>query len=111
MSRLTHKAGRPSRYRKQLQADPSWEEVRYQIRCRDGHTCICCGKTHRLEVHHISYFVAGKSIRGNEMNYLEWMALVCEDCHIQIHQSISHPLNPKNHSKININEYKYRYRP
>lgn len=111
MSRLAHKRGRPSNYRKSLQNDSQWEEVKFKVRCRDGHACVCCGKNHGFEVHHVAYSVDGNPIRGKELEFLEWLALVCEGCHQAIHRNPGHPLNPKNNFKININEYKRRYRP
>lgn len=106
MSRLAHQRGRPSDYRKSLQNDCNWEEVKYRIRCRDGHVCVCCGKNYGLEVHHIAYYVNGISIRGKELEHLEWLALVCEECHSFIHHTGDHPLNPKNKVKVNINDYR-----
>lgn len=105
MSRLAHKAGRPSGYRKSLQNDCNWNEVRHLVRCRDGHACVCCGKTSGFEVHHITYLVNGISIRGNELNNLKWLALVCENCHTHIHRNSDHPLNPNNPNKRSIDEY------
>lgn len=106
MSRLAHQRGRPSDYRKSLQNDCNWEEVKYRIRCRDGHVCVCCGKNYGLEVHHIAYYVNRISIRGKELEHLEWLALVCEECHSFIHHTGDHPLNPKNEVKVNINDYR-----
>lgn len=105
MSRLKHKRGRPSNYRKQLKGD-YWEEVKRKVRMRDGYRCVCCGSQINLEVHHIAYYVNGKSIVGHELENLEWLALTCESCHDLIHKNISHPLNPKNWYKLNIEQWK-----
>lgn len=106
MSRLAHRRGRPSNYRKSLQKNETWEEVRYLVRNRDGHACVCCGKNYGFEVHHISYFVGGTTILGEELKHLEWLALVCEGCHQRIHSDQNHLLNPGNKNKVNIHDYK-----
>ena len=107
MSRLAHKRGRPSNYRKSLKGNEYWEEVKRRVRIRDGHKCVCCGELIGLETHHITYYVNGESILGKELDHLEWMALTCEDCHEnKIHRFINHPLNPKNPKKLNINQWK-----
>ena len=106
MSRLQHKRGRPSNYRKSLQDNIGWEKVKYNVRNRDNHRCVCCGREYGFEVHHITYFVNGKSIVGKELDYLEWLALVCEQCHGMIHSNVLHPLNPRNKEKINVIKYK-----
>lgn len=36
MTRLAHKKGRPTKYRKSLKNNPYWEEVKRKIRIRDG---------------------------------------------------------------------------
>jgi len=105
VSRLAHKRGRPSNYRKQLKGD-YWEEVKRQVRVRDGHKCVCCYELIGLETHHITYYMDGISIVGKELDHLEWMALVCEECHTKIHRFINHKLNPKNPHKLNINQWK-----
>lgn len=109
MSRLMHKRGRPSNYLKSLQNDNNWNEVKYQVRCRDGHACLICGKTFGFECHHITYYDQGISIRGRELEHLKWLALVCGSCHSIIHKTPNHPLNPSNPLKINAIEYRHRY--
>lgn len=105
MGRLQHKRGRPSNYRLQLKGE-YWEEVKRKVRIRDGHRCVCCGKQTGFEVHHITYYVNGKTIVGNELEHLEWLALTCEDCHDEIHQDHDHHLNPRNKNKVNIERWK-----
>ena len=104
MGRLSHKRGRPSKYRKSLHGW-YWNEVKRKIRLRDKYRCVVCGNRLNLEVHHIAYKVGGISILGKELEHLEWLALVCEDCHQAIHKNTEHPLNPKNFHKQNMNEY------
>lgn len=106
MRRLKNKRGRPSNYRKSLQSNTYWKFVRIKVLVRDFHSCICCNLRTKLEVHHIAYRVDGISIRGRELEYLQWLVTVCEDCHDEIHSNLNHPLNPKNKNKIN--EYTYR---
>lgn len=66
---------------------------------------ICASKI-RLEIHHIAYWIKGERILGNELQYLEWMATLCEKDHEAVHKDLKHPLNPKNNKKLNINEFK-----
>lgn len=95
MSRLAHKRGRPSKYRKSLQNNDYWNEVRRRARVRDGFRCVCCGELIGLETHHITYYANGESIVGKELDHLEWVATTCEVCHSEIHRFINHKLNPK----------------
>lgn len=85
MTRLAHKKGRPSAYRQTLMNNPYWEEVKTNVRIRDGHRCQVCGKTYNLEVHHKTYTVAGRSIVGHELEYLHCLETLCEDCHARKH--------------------------
>lgn len=105
MGRLRHKRGRPSNYRKSLN-NPYWEKVKRKVRIRDNFKCICCGSTVKLETHHISYYVDGESIRGKELDHLEWMATLCEKHHQEAHNDLKHPLNPKNKFKVTAPQYK-----
>ncbi|MEK0369755.1 MAG: hypothetical protein QQN55_01170 [Nitrosopumilus sp.] len=107
MSRLFSKRGRKSNYLKSLNS-PQWNIVKRRVRIRDNFTCIIhgCGKQANLETHHITYMVFGFSIVGEEINYLEWMATLCEDCHHEVHKKKNHPLNPKNPFRINVFKYK-----
>lgn len=96
MSRLKHKRGRPSNYRKTLQQNPDWEVVKRKTRIRDNFQCVLCSAKTRLEAHHTTYKVNGKSIVGKELEYLEAVVTVCEKCHEAIHKDPGHKLNPKN---------------
>lgn len=86
MSRLTHKKGRPSKYRASLKNNPYWDEVRRKVRIRDGHRCRICGKDYNLEIHHEVYTVGGVSIVGLELEYLDCLTTLCEDCHKKRHK-------------------------
>lgn len=99
MGRLNHRRGRPSNYRKSLQKNPYWEKVKRKVRIRDNFQCVCCGSTIKLETHHITYYVNGKSITGNELEYLEWMVTLCEIDHQKAHNDFKHPFNPNNQFK------------
>lgn len=86
MSRLKSRRGRPSRYRKSLKDNPYWEEVKRRVRLRDGHRCRMCGKNYNLEIHHCTYQINGISIVGKELEHLECLVTLCEDCHQKVHQ-------------------------
>lgn len=83
--RLASKKGRPSKYRASLKSNPYWDEVRRKVRIRDGHRCCMCGKDYNLEIHHKTYTVSGVSIVGKELNYLNCLVTLCEDCHAKVH--------------------------
>lgn len=85
MTRTAHIKGRPSRYRKSLQHNPYWEEVKRKVRIRDGHRCRMCGKTYNLEIHHRTYRINGASIVGREPEHLQCLVTLCEDCHAKVH--------------------------
>lgn len=102
MGRLQYKVGRPSNYRKKLKSD-DWTVIKKKVRLRDDFKCRCCGSMIRLETHHITYYVNGQSIVGNETEHLNWLITVCEDCHQRIHSDIRHKYNPKNPFKSDAN--------
>ena len=58
-----------------------WQEVRSKIIARDK-CCRMCGKKIDFEVHHIYY-----THRGDELNHLDDLTLVCSNCHQIIHTS------------------------
>ncbi len=96
-----------TKYKKHLESE-YWQDVKRSIKLRANFTCENkgCGKQKNLAVHHISYIIFGFSIVGSENNYLEWLILLCEDCHHKVHKDKSHPLHPKNPFRINIFKYK-----
>ena len=85
MTRLAHRKGRPSKYRTSLKNNPYWEEVKRKVRIRDGHSCQMCGKTYNLEIHHLKYKINGVSIIGKELDDLDCLITLCEDCHQKVH--------------------------
>ena len=106
MSRLNRKRGRPSNYRKSLKQNPYWEKVKRKVRIRDNFKCKLCGAKIKLETHHITYYVNGKSILGNELEHLEWLVTLCEDHHQKVHNDVRHPFNPNHKFKQSVIEFK-----
>lgn len=102
MSRLQHKKGRKSNYTK-LIGDDYHKEVRRRVLIRDGFSCRNrgCGSKLYLEVHHITYYVAGESIVGHELegDNLKWLVSLCANCHEEIGKNIYHKWNPRNPAK------------
>ncbi len=66
-------------YKEFLQTDYWQKEVRPKIIERDKR-CRTCGTNENLEVHHISY-----EHRGDDLNHMEDLTLLCRDCHQIIH--------------------------
>lgn len=62
--------------RRKIRSGWEWGKTRAHIHARD-HTCVRCGSTRRLEVHHIVELVHGGS---NELSNLE---LLCHHCHVR----------------------------
>ena len=104
MARLKHKRGRKSKYVKSLDNDYH-REVKRKALIRDGFKCKNegCNSTIFLELHHITYHLNGQSIIGTELVNLQWVVIVCEKCHQQIHDDLNHKWNPKNWNKEPIN--------
>ncbi len=98
MARLKHKRGRKSNYLKSLN-NPYQRTARERCLVRDRFQCRCCGEKIRLEWHHITYYVDGKSILGRELDYLHWTVILCEDCHEEVHNNKAHKWNPHNPNK------------
>ncbi len=80
-----------------MKDNPYWEKVKRKVRIRDGFKCIICPETIRLETHHLTYKIHGKSILGKELEHLEVVVTVCETCHCEIHRNPHHELNPNNY--------------
>jgi len=93
MSRVQHRKGRKSNYLKSLQND-NHLEVRRRALLRDGFACKLCGVKIKLELHHIDYRYLGK-----ELENMQWVVVLCEDCHQLVHRDINHSFNPKNAAK------------
>lgn len=86
MTRLKYKKGRPSKYQTSLKNNSYWEEVKRKVRVRDGHCCRMCGKTYNLEIHHKTYQIGGMSIVGHELEHLDCLVTLCEECHAKVHE-------------------------
>ena len=104
MARLKYKRGRKSKYVKSLDNDYH-REVKRKALIRDGFKCKNegCNSTTFLELHHITYWLKGQSIIGTELVNLQWVVIVCEKCHQQIHDDLTHKWNPKNWDKESVN--------
>lgn len=107
---MTKIKGSRSDYIKGLESNEYWERVKRKIKMRDGFTCQISGKRINLSVHHIAYFVfiQGRKIdiRGQELDFLEWLILLNQDEHEMVHENNSHALNPRNQCKIDALEFK-----
>ena len=82
MSRLQHKKGRKSNYALSLKSE-YWQEVKQRIRARDR-VCVKCESILYLEVHHKTY-----KNKGNELEHLEDLVLLCAECHQKEHNKIN----------------------
>lgn len=85
MPRLTTRRGRKSAYLRKL-SSAEWQSVARRVRMRDGHRCRICGSTVNLEVHHLTYYVNGRSIVGYEEKYLDKLITLCSVCHARHHK-------------------------
>ena len=59
---------------------PKWQSIRESVIKRDSGKCLFCGGG-GTEVHHKTY-----AHLGNETEHLEDLALLCRDCHADIHR-------------------------
>ena len=80
MSRLQNKRGRKSNYATSFLSSEYWQQVKQKIHARDR-KCVKCGSILFLEVHHLTY-----KNKGNELNNLEDLILLCAECHKKIHE-------------------------
>jgi len=88
---LQHKRGRKSNYANSLKNDQYWKEVRQMVIARDRHCQFQnCKSQLYLEVHHKTYYVNGKSIRGNEKEHLDCLVLLCYEHHELAHAQSKH---------------------
>lgn len=62
------------KYAKKL-LDPRWKEKRNEVVIRDNHTCMYCGLTENLQVHHICYEGEPWDINSNAL------VTLCKSCH------------------------------
>lgn len=105
LGRLNNKRGRPSKYRKWLKNNSYWNKVKRKVRIRDDFQCVECQSKINLETHHISYSIDGKSILGKELDHIDWIVTLCENCHEKVHENLKHPLCPKNINKVSVKNY------
>ena len=84
MARLKSKPGRKSNYLKSLNNDYH-REVRRRAFLRDGFQCRDCHTKLRLELHHLTYYINGESIVGKELDHMECVITLCENCHQKRH--------------------------
>jgi len=66
-------------YQTHLQ-NPLWKSKRKEILERDNYTCVKCGATSTLEVHHLNY--KGKPWEVPNA----WLITVCKECHTKLHE-------------------------
>lgn len=59
---------------------PYWHKVRTIILERDNYTCIKCGNTTNLHVHHLTY-----ANHLDELNHLDNLVTLCKLCHKSMH--------------------------
>lgn len=59
---------------------PEWERCRRQTFTRDAYRCQQCGKTGRLEAHHV------KPISEGGTNDLENLVTLCRTDHVEAHR-------------------------
>ena len=97
MARLNHKKGRKSNYVKSL-GNTNHREVKRKALIRDKFQCReeGCNSKIYLELHHITYYVDNLPIIGKELEYLEWVVILCERCHQKVHSDVNHKWNPNN---------------
>lgn len=75
------------RYRAYIRSS-EWDDVRKIIIDRDGHHCMCCGRSEdecgSLTVHHNSY-----EFLYHELDHSDCLISVCRTCHSSIHRNRS----------------------
>jgi hypothetical protein len=71
-------------YKEQLQSE-EWKAKRLEILERDGHKCVACESTNRLQVHHSKYDLRLKAWEYDNM----WLVTLCHKCHKEEHREIS----------------------
>ena len=70
--------------------EPS-EEIKEQIKARDGYRCLCCENTHRLEIDHIAPSYLGGD---NSMGNLQTLCSICNkdkginECNFRNHKTL-----------------------
>ena len=67
-----------------------WQEVRKAVYARDGGICVHCQDPYYLHVHHLTY-----DHRGDEINHLENLVLLCRRCHMKQHSNFQFSRKPR----------------
>ncbi len=67
-------------YQRYLQT-PEWQAIRQMALDRDGHRCVECGSTERLQVHHKTYRRRGWEKRKD-------LVTLCKPCHEAEHRRL-----------------------
>lgn len=78
---LANKKSRKEEYLEYLESD-TWREVRAKALTHYGKTCVLCGESKRLQVHHRNYERVGGA---EEMSDL---VVLCRDCHAKFHDKL-----------------------
>ena len=78
---------RNNKFRKQhlLDEDTPFDDLYYfsrEVRIRDGHKCIICGKTRHLTSHHLFNKAKYPLLKYNINNGVS----LCFNCHIELHK-------------------------
>lgn len=79
-----------------MMSEPS-DEVKKQVKDRDGHKCLCCGETRRLEIDHI---VARYFGGGNELSNLQTLCKSCNqnagiaELNFRLHRNVARQSAP-----------------
>ena len=63
---------------------PYWKAVTAKKMFQSNYQCQMCGSTGRLNVHHSDY-----TIHGKEVNNLNKLICLCEDCHRRFHDKLT----------------------
>lgn len=66
------------RYRRYLRSE-HWRSLRRQVIRRSGGRCERCGRSGRLEVHHVTYVRRGRELPSD-------LQVLCRDCHDEAHE-------------------------
>jgi len=57
----------------------NWDEIKAQVKARDGNKCSKCGSTRNLHIHHII------SVSKGGTNDISNLQIVCKNCHKLLH--------------------------
>ena len=82
---------RRDEYQKYIQS-PAWKSLRL-LAIKKAPYCALCSKTKKLHVHHRKY----PKVFGEEP--LEWLTVLCSDCHARFHKMPSRK-KPKRNKKV-----------